>query len=207
MKAVVFQAPGRVSVEDRPEPVIEAPGDAIVRVTMTAVCGSDLLAYTGRRPRQAGSGMGHEVCGVVTAVGDGVTRVKAGDRVVSPFSIACGGCFYCKQGSAQRLRDAPDLRPRAARRAGRVRARAQRRRHAGGHTRTACRTSRRCFSPTCCRACTRDCKRQASKPAPASPSSAAGQPGWQRCSLPARWAPGESSPSTTTRTASMPRRS
>src|SRR3954469_8303313 len=98
MKAVVFQAPGRVSVEDRPEPVIEAPGDAIVRVTMTAVCGSDLLPYTGRRPRQAGAGMGHEVCGVVTAVGEGATRVKAGDRVVSPFSIACGGCFYCKQG-------------------------------------------------------------------------------------------------------------
>jgi len=98
MKAVVFQAPGRVSVEDRPEPVIEAPGDAIVRVTMTAVCGSDLLPYTGRRPRQAGAGMGHEVCGVVTAVGEGVTRVKPGDRVVSPFSIACGGCFYCKQG-------------------------------------------------------------------------------------------------------------
>ena len=98
MKAVVFQAPGRVNVEDRAEPVIEAPGDAVVRVTMTAVCGSDLLPYTGRRPRHAGAGMGHEVCGVVTAVGDGVTRVKAGDRVVSPFSIACGGCFYCKQG-------------------------------------------------------------------------------------------------------------
>jgi threonine dehydrogenase-like Zn-dependent dehydrogenase len=91
MKAVIFQAPGRVSVEDRPEPVIEAPGDAIVRVTMTAVCGSDLLPYTGRRPRQAGTGMGHEVCGVVTAAGDGVTRVKQGDRVVSPFSIACTG--------------------------------------------------------------------------------------------------------------------
>jgi threonine dehydrogenase-like Zn-dependent dehydrogenase len=98
VKSVVFQAPGRVSVEDRPEPVIEAPGDAIVRVTMTAVSGSDLLPYTGRRPRQAGSGMGHEVCGMVTATGSGVTRVKVGDRVVSPFSIACGGCFYCKQG-------------------------------------------------------------------------------------------------------------
>jgi threonine dehydrogenase-like Zn-dependent dehydrogenase len=98
LKSVVFQAPGRVSIEDRPEPTIEAAGDAIVRVTMTAVCGSDMLSYTGRRPRQAGAGMGHEVCGVVTAVGDNVTRVKAGDRVVSPFSIACGGCFYCKQG-------------------------------------------------------------------------------------------------------------
>ena len=98
MKSVVFEAPGRVTVEDRPEPAIEAPGDAIVRVTMTAVCGSDLLPYTGRRPRQAGTSMGHEVCGVVTAVADGVTRVKPGDRVVSPFSIACGGCFYCKQG-------------------------------------------------------------------------------------------------------------
>lgn len=98
MKSVVFQAPGRVSVEERPEPELEAPGDAIVRVTMTAVCGSDLLPYTGRRSRQAGAGMGHEVCGVVTAIAGGVTRVKLGDRVVSPFSIACGGCFYCKQG-------------------------------------------------------------------------------------------------------------
>src|SRR5262245_15034444 len=98
MKAVVLQAPGRISVEERPNPEIEAPGDAIVRVTMTAVCGTDMLSYTGRRPRPVGSTLGHEVCGVVTQTGSGVTRIKAGDRVVSPFSSACGGCFYCKQG-------------------------------------------------------------------------------------------------------------
>ena len=100
MRAAVFQAPGRISVEDRPEPRIEAPGDAIVRVTLTAVCGSDLVAYRGHSPtaRSAGAGIGHEIVGVVQATGAAVQRLQAGQRVVSPFSSFCGGCFYCKQG-------------------------------------------------------------------------------------------------------------
>jgi len=77
---------------------IEAPGDAVVRVTTTAICGSDLLPYRGRTQRAPGSTIGHEFVGIVEDVGPEVTALAPGARVVSPFSIWCGGCFYCKQG-------------------------------------------------------------------------------------------------------------
>ena len=97
MKAVVFQGPGRLSVQDVAEPRIEEPTDAIVKVSLTAICGSELPAYRGQIERPAG-GIGHEFVGTVSAAGNAVKRVEVGQRVVSPFSVACGGCFYCKQG-------------------------------------------------------------------------------------------------------------
>ncbi len=98
MKAVVFQGPGSVAVEDRPEPQILAPDDAIVRVTMSTVCGTDVRMYWGRLPVPPGTAVGHEFTGVVEAVGSEVTSFQTGERVVSPFSVFCGGCFFCKQG-------------------------------------------------------------------------------------------------------------
>lgn len=100
MKAVIYQGPGRIAVEDRPEPRIEQAGDAIVRVSTAGICGSDVVAYRGFNPvaRTVNTITGHEIVGVVSAVGDSVRLVAVGTRVVSPFSIWCGGCFYCKQG-------------------------------------------------------------------------------------------------------------
>ncbi len=87
-----------MAVEEREVPRIEQPGDAIVRVTTAAICGSDLLPYRGRTQRTPGSTIGHEFVGVVEEVGPGVSAPARGSRVVSPFSVWCGGCFYCKQG-------------------------------------------------------------------------------------------------------------
>jgi threonine dehydrogenase-like Zn-dependent dehydrogenase len=96
MQAVSLQA-RRVTVEDVPTPTLTSPTDAIVRVTTTAICGTDVLAFMGRTQHVPG-GAGHEVVGVIEEAGPGVERVKVGQRVVSPFSIHCGGCFYCKKG-------------------------------------------------------------------------------------------------------------
>ncbi len=98
MKAIVFEAPGVVRVAERPEPALREPTDAIVRVTTAGLCGSDLHIVDGRdRGCRLGTIMGHELVGVVEAVGSGVARVRPGDRVVSPFTVSCGGCFYCRR--------------------------------------------------------------------------------------------------------------
>ncbi|OYR81422.1 IMP dehydrogenase, partial [Halorubrum ezzemoulense] len=88
MRAAVFNAPGEIDVEERPRPEIEAPTDAIVRVTHTAICGSDLWFSRGDSDRDAGSPVGHEPMGIVEAVGDDVTSVEPGDRVLAPFAIS-----------------------------------------------------------------------------------------------------------------------
>ena len=98
MRAVTFQAPGVVSVEDRPEPELIDRGDAIVRITATGVCGSDLHIYHGRVQIEPGFTIGHEYVGTVVAAGDAVTRVAVGDRVLGCFQTACGECFFCLQG-------------------------------------------------------------------------------------------------------------
>ena len=98
MRAAIYDGPGEISVEDVPRPEIEAPGDAIVRVTHTAVCGSDLWFYRGESDREAGSRVGHEPMGVVEAVGDDVDSVRPGDRVFAPFVVSCGYCEYCRRG-------------------------------------------------------------------------------------------------------------
>jgi 2-desacetyl-2-hydroxyethyl bacteriochlorophyllide A dehydrogenase len=97
MRAVTFQAPGVVSVEDRPEPELIDAGDAVVRIDATGVCGSDLHIYHGRVQIEAGFTIGHEYVGTVVAAGDAVTRVKVGDRVLGCFQTACGECFFCRR--------------------------------------------------------------------------------------------------------------
>jgi alcohol dehydrogenase len=102
MRAVTFQAPGVVSVEERPEPELTDPEDAIVRIEATGVCGSDLHIYHGRVQIEPGFTIGHEYVGTVLAVGDAVTRVAVGDRVLGCFQTACGTCFFCRRGNYHR---------------------------------------------------------------------------------------------------------
>lgn len=98
MKAAVFHKIGDISVDNVPDPQIEMPDDAIIRVTSTAICGSDLHIYDGFFPQLTDQVLGHEFMGVVEEVGSAVTRIKKGDRVVVPFVIACGQCFFCAHG-------------------------------------------------------------------------------------------------------------
>src|SRR5437588_4074815 len=98
MRAVTFQAPGEVLVEDVPEPQIQDPRDAIVRIEASGVCGSDLHIYHGRVQIEPGFTIGHEYVGTVLAVGERVTRVAVGDRVLGCFQSACGVCFFCRRG-------------------------------------------------------------------------------------------------------------
>jgi threonine dehydrogenase-like Zn-dependent dehydrogenase len=98
MKANCWHGVNDVRVEQVPDPAIINPGDAIVRITSTAICGSDLHLYDGYVPTmEAGDILGHEFMGEVVEVGANVKRVKVGDRVVVPFPIACGHCFACEQ--------------------------------------------------------------------------------------------------------------
>ena len=99
MKALAYQGPKHVEIVTKPDPRIEHAGDAIVRVTRAAICGSDLHLYHGLVPdTRVGHTFGHEVTGVVQEVGRAVTTLRPGDRVVVPFNISCGSCFYCERG-------------------------------------------------------------------------------------------------------------
>jgi 2-desacetyl-2-hydroxyethyl bacteriochlorophyllide A dehydrogenase len=98
MRAVTFQAPGEVRVADVPEPEIADPGEAIVKIEATGVCGSDLHIYHGRVKIEPGFTIGHEYVGTVLAVGDDVRRVAVGDRVLGCFQSACGRCYFCRGG-------------------------------------------------------------------------------------------------------------
>ena len=95
---MTFQAPGEVRVDEKPEPEIGDPGDAIVRVESSGVCGSDLHIYHGRVAIEPGFTIGHEYVGTVVAAGDAVTRVSEGDRVLGAYGTACGHCFFCERG-------------------------------------------------------------------------------------------------------------
>ncbi|HEU0111175.1 MAG TPA: zinc-dependent alcohol dehydrogenase [Flavisolibacter sp.] len=95
MKAAVFHKIGDISVDNVEDPKIEAPDDLILKVTSTAICGSDLHIYDGFFPQLRDQVLGHEFMGVVEETGPAVTKVKKGDRVVVPFTIACGQCFFC----------------------------------------------------------------------------------------------------------------
>ncbi|RYD54991.1 MAG: glutathione-dependent formaldehyde dehydrogenase [Sphingobacteriales bacterium] len=98
MKAAVFHKVGDISVDNVADPKIEHPEDIILKITTTAICGSDLHIYDGFVPQLRDEVLGHEFMGIVEEVGPQVTRVKKGDRVVVPFTIACGRCFFCQQG-------------------------------------------------------------------------------------------------------------
>lgn len=98
MRAVVFHKPGDMRVDTVPDPVIEKKDDIIVRVTSTAICGSDLHIYDGFFPQVKPLVMGHEFMGIVEEVGPDVTHVRRGERVVVPFPVACGHCYFCSHG-------------------------------------------------------------------------------------------------------------
>jgi 2-desacetyl-2-hydroxyethyl bacteriochlorophyllide A dehydrogenase len=99
VRAVTFQEPRRVALEERPEPEPLAPDDAVVRVEATGICGSDLHIYHGRIKMEPGFVIGHEFVGTVLEAGDGVTRAGVGDRVLGCFHTACGTCFFCMRGA------------------------------------------------------------------------------------------------------------
>lgn len=99
MRAVTWQGKRNVSVEEVPDPVIKEPTDAIIKITSSGLCGSDLHLYEVLGPfMNKGNILGHEPMGIVQEVGSKVTNLKVGDRVVVPFNISCGHCFMCKQG-------------------------------------------------------------------------------------------------------------
>jgi threonine dehydrogenase-like Zn-dependent dehydrogenase len=99
MRAMVYRGPYKVRVEDKDMPAIEHPNDAIVRVTLAAICGSDLHLYHGMMPdTRVGHTFGHEFVGVVEQVGSSVQHLEVGDRVMVPFNVFCGTCFFCARG-------------------------------------------------------------------------------------------------------------
>lgn len=98
MKAVVYRGTKNVDVETVDDPTIQQPTDAVIRITTTNICGSDLHMYEGRAGVEEGTVFGHENMGIVEEVGPGVTRIRPGDRVSVPFNVACGMCRSCNEG-------------------------------------------------------------------------------------------------------------
>jgi len=98
MQAVVYQGPHDVAIEEVDEPEIEHENDVLIDITTTAICGSDLHMYEGRTSADPGIVFGHENMGTVTEVGDAVSTLEEGDRIVAPFNVACGFCQNCENG-------------------------------------------------------------------------------------------------------------
>jgi len=99
MKAAVIHGPGTITCDNIDDPIIEKDDDIVLKVTTTAICGSDLHIYSGGIPQPRPMVLGHEFMGIVEETGKGVTKLKKGDRVVVPFPIACGSCFFCNHDS------------------------------------------------------------------------------------------------------------
>lgn len=98
MQALTYHGSYDVRVESVPDPILQAPDDIILKITATAICGSDLHLYRGKMPElKNGDILGHEFMGTVVDAGSDVTHLKKGDRVVVPFVIACGQCFFCEK--------------------------------------------------------------------------------------------------------------
>lgn len=95
MQALVFHKPKDVRVENVPDPIIEQPTDAIIRITSTAICGSDLHIFNGMFPQPKPMVLGHEFMGIVEETGSRVSNLRRGDRVIIPFPISCGSCWFC----------------------------------------------------------------------------------------------------------------
>ncbi|KAE8350559.1 chaperonin 10-like protein [Aspergillus coremiiformis] len=102
MQAVVFQGPLQVTLEQRPIPEIQEPTDVIVQVRYTALCGSELHVFRGHQPSATGFIMGHEFTGEIIETGSAVAKFRPGDLVVSPFTVNCGECFYCRRACSSR---------------------------------------------------------------------------------------------------------
>ena len=99
MRAMTYRGPYKLRVEEKDKPRIEHPNDAIVRVQLAAICGSDLHLYHGMMPdTRIGHTFGHEFIGVVDEVGSSVQQLQVGDRVMVPFNIFCGSCWFCARG-------------------------------------------------------------------------------------------------------------
>src|ERR671934_1852156 len=98
MRATVMHAASDVRIENVPDPTIEHPTDALVRVTRSCICGSDLWPYKTMEASETGRVMGHEAIGVVEAVGSDVRTIKPGDTVVMPFAFSDGTCEFCREG-------------------------------------------------------------------------------------------------------------
>jgi threonine dehydrogenase-like Zn-dependent dehydrogenase len=99
MKAICWHGHGDVRTDTVPDPVIQEPTDVVIKITASGICGSDLHLLDGYMPTmKSGDVLGHEPMGVVVETGSSVTKVKKGDRVVIPFTIACGSCFFCQKG-------------------------------------------------------------------------------------------------------------
>src|SRR3954452_19298833 len=96
MKALGFHRPKLVEGHDVPDPKVEHAQDVVLRVTASAICGSDLHIYNGFFPQVKDLVLGHEFMGIVEETGPNVTNLRKGDRVVVPFPIACGACFFCQ---------------------------------------------------------------------------------------------------------------
>jgi threonine dehydrogenase-like Zn-dependent dehydrogenase len=98
MKALCWHGKKDVRVDSMPDPIIINDRDAIIKITSTAICGSDLHLYNGLMPTmESGDVLGHEFMGEVMEVGSAVKKLKVGDKVVVPFTISCGHCFFCKK--------------------------------------------------------------------------------------------------------------
>jgi threonine dehydrogenase-like Zn-dependent dehydrogenase len=102
MQAVVFKGKLHVELEERPIPKIKDPTDIIVKVRYTALCGSELHVFRGHQPSKTDFIMGHEFTGTVVETGSDVKNLKKGDEIVTPFTVNCGECFYCKKGFSSR---------------------------------------------------------------------------------------------------------
>ena len=98
MKALVYNGPKDVAVKDVPDAKVEKPTDALIEITSTNICGSDLHMYEGRTDVEKGKVLGHENLGKVIEVGEAVDSIKVGDYVCLPFNIACGFCENCERG-------------------------------------------------------------------------------------------------------------
>jgi len=116
MRALCWHGTGDVRVDTVPDPRIEHPRDAIIRITACAICGSDLHLLDGYQPTmESGDILGHENMGEVIELGSEVNNLKIGDRVVVPFTISCGHCWFCQKGlfsACDRTTPMPSWRPR-----------------------------------------------------------------------------------------------
>ena len=153
MRALCWHGKSDVRVDTVPDPTIEDPRDAIIKITTTCICGSDLHLYDGYMPTmEAGDVLGHEPMGVVVEVGKDVKKLKKGDRVVVPFTISCGECWYCKRTDVLALRHVQPQRRDRPQGDGPVAGRPVRLlAHAGRLSRAARRNTSACPTPTSAR--------------------------------------------------------